>query len=147
MIDKSHGDMTGTHRESADHDSIALSDPAVGNHAAEQRREVNETGVESENLRGECLRRERPDNRFQRSAKSRKSADVLYMSRQQQLIYHVKGEQRRHSVEGKSFPSFGEREVEETFRLTQEVRVAGARHLRLATGHRIVLAVHARHRN
>ena len=47
--------MTGTHRQSADHDSSALSDPAIGNHAAEQRREVNETGVESENLRSERL--------------------------------------------------------------------------------------------
>ena len=48
--------MTGTHRQGADHDTIALSDPAIGDHAAEQRREVDETGVETENLRRERLR-------------------------------------------------------------------------------------------
>ena len=47
--------MTGTHREGADHDSVALSDPAIGDHAAKQRREINETGVEAENLRRERL--------------------------------------------------------------------------------------------
>ena len=52
---KSHGDVTGTHREGANHHSIALSDPAIGNYAAEQRREVNETGVEPENLRRQRL--------------------------------------------------------------------------------------------
>ena len=136
--------MTGAHRQGADHDTIALSNPAIGNHAAEQRREVNETGVESENLRGERLRRERPDNRFQRGTESRKSADVLDMSRQQQLIYHVKDDQRRHSVIGKSLPSFGEGEVEKTFGVTQEVRFAGARQLSFACGQRIVLALHLR---
>src|SRR5205809_205440 len=43
--------MTGTHREGADHDGVALSDPTIGDHAAEKRCEVNETGVEPENLR------------------------------------------------------------------------------------------------
>ena len=32
---KSHREMTGTHGDGADHDSIALSDPAVGDHPAE----------------------------------------------------------------------------------------------------------------
>src|SRR4029453_16204847 len=112
--------MTGTHRESANHDSIALSDPAIGNHAAEKRREVNETGVESKNLRGERLGRERPDNRFQSGTESGKSTDALDMSRQQQLIHHEEGEQRRHSIIGKSFPRFGEGEVEKTFGMTNE---------------------------
>jgi hypothetical protein len=132
---KRHRDMTATHRQSADDDSVALSDPAIGDHAAEQRREVNETGVESENLRGERLRRERPDNRFQRGTESRKSTDVLDMSRQQQLIHHVKDDQRRHSVEGKSFPSFGEGEVEKTFGVTQEAHFLGARQHRFICGY------------
>jgi hypothetical protein len=53
---KSHGDMTGTHREGADHDGVALSDPTIGDHAAEKRCEVNETGVEPKNLRRKRLR-------------------------------------------------------------------------------------------
>jgi hypothetical protein len=47
--------MTGTHRQRADHHTVALSNPAVSDHAAEQRREVNETGVEAENGGGERL--------------------------------------------------------------------------------------------
>src|SRR6266480_220738 len=119
--------MTGTHRESADHDSVALSDPAIGNHAAEQRREVNEAGVESKNLRGERLRRERSDNRFQSGTESGKSTDVANMSRQQQLVHHEEGEQRRHSIIGESFPRFGEGEIEKTFRMAHEGYFLGAR--------------------
>ena len=46
--------MTGTHRQGADHDTIA----AIGNHAAEQRREVDEPGVEAENVGGNSGTRE-----------------------------------------------------------------------------------------
>ena len=99
--------MTGTHRQGADHDTIALSDPAVGDDAAEQRREIDETGVETENLRRERLRRERADERFQSGPEARKSGDVLDMARQQQLVDHVQDDQRRHSVIGKAFPGFG----------------------------------------
>ena len=69
---------------------------------------------------------------------------MLIVSRQQQLIYHVKDDQRRHSIEGKSFPCFGEGEVEKTLGMTHEGRVAGARQSSLASGHRIVLASHLR---
>src|SRR6266480_5421033 len=117
--------MTATHRQSADHDSIALSDPAIGNHAAEQRREVNETRVQSEYLRGERLPGKRSENRFQCATESRKSSDVLDMPWQQQLVYHEEGEQRRHSIVGKSFPRFGKGKVEKTFGMTQEGRGAG----------------------
>jgi hypothetical protein len=47
--------MTPAHRQRADHDCVALPDPAVGNQAAEQRREIHETAVETEDLRGERL--------------------------------------------------------------------------------------------
>jgi hypothetical protein len=45
---------------------------------------------------------------------------------------------------GKSFPCFGEGEVEKTFGVTQEVRVGGARRLSFGSGHRNVLALHLR---
>ena len=83
---------------------IALSDPSIGDHAAEHRREVDETGVEAENLRRERLRGERADDRFHRRTEPRKSSDVLDMSWQQQLVHHVKGEQRRHSIDRRIVP-------------------------------------------
>jgi hypothetical protein len=55
------------------------------------------------------------------------STDVLDMSRQQQLIHHVKGEQRRHSIIGKSFPRFGEGKIEKALWVTHEGPAAGAR--------------------
>jgi hypothetical protein len=64
------------------------------------------------------------------------------MSWQQQLIHHVKDDQRRHSIEGKSFPSFGEGEVEKALGVAHEGRVAGVRERSFACGHRIVLAFH-----
>src|ERR1700730_16757859 len=66
------------------------------------------------------------------------------MSRQQQLIYHVKDDQRRHSIVGKTFPCFGEGEIEKALRVTHEGRVAGARQSSFASGHRIVVASHLR---
>ena len=62
------------------------------------------------------------------------------MSWQQQLIHHVKGEQRRHSIIGKSFPRFGEGEVEKAPGVTHEGRVAGARRRSFACGHRIMMS-------
>src|SRR6266480_2642255 len=59
-----------------------------------------------------------------------RSSDVLDMSRQQQLIHHEEGEQRRHSIIGESFPRFGEGEIEKTFGVTHEGRCTGARHMR-----------------
>jgi hypothetical protein len=79
------------HRQGADHDTVTLSDPAIGDQAAEQRPEVDETGIEPENLRRECLRGERADERFHGGTEPRKSTDVLDMSWQQQLIYQCKG--------------------------------------------------------
>src|ERR1022692_2805754 len=66
------------------------------------------------------------------------------MSWQQQLVHHVKGEQRRHSIIGKSFPRFGEGEVEKALGVTHKGRVAGAQDRSFACGHLIVLASHLR---
>ena len=46
---------------------------------------------------------------------------------QQQLVHHVQGEQRRHSIVGKSFPRFGEGEVEKAPGMAHEGRITGAR--------------------
>src|SRR5437879_13738367 len=59
------------------------------------------------------------------------------MSRQQQLIHHVKDDQRRHSIEGESFPSFGEGEIEKTLGVTKEGRAARARQRSFGGGHNV----------
>src|ERR1051325_550972 len=99
--------MTGAHRERADYYRIALSYPTIGNHAAKQRRKINEAGVETENLRRQRLGGERTYYRFYCGPEATKSANVFDMSWQQQLIDHVENDQRRHSIEGEWFPCFG----------------------------------------
>ena len=49
------------------------------------------------------------------------------MSGQQQLVDHEEDDERRHSIIGKSFPSFSEREVEQTPGVTHEGRIVRAR--------------------
>ena len=115
------------HRQRADHDGVALADPAVGDQAAEQRREIHEAGVEAEDLRGERLRRQRPDHRFDRGAEPGEPGDVLDVSRQQQLVDHVQHQQRRHAVEREALPRLGEGEIEEPFRMTRETGSGRAR--------------------
>ena len=65
------------------------------------------------------------------------------MSRQQQLVDHVKDDQRRHSIIGKSFPCFGEREIEKTLGMTQEDCVPAPQR-GVACGGQIRLAFHLR---
>src|SRR2546429_1857676 len=60
--------------------------------------------------------------------------DVLDVAGMQQLVDHVKNEQRLHPVVGKPFPSFGERDVAEPARMPKEGAVLGVRHGRRVLG-------------
>ena len=95
----------------AEHDRAALAD-AVADPAAEHRREIDEARVEAENLRGERLRRQRPERAFEHAAERREARDMLDMARQQQLVDHVEDQQRGHPVIGKALPRLGEGEEE-----------------------------------
>src|ERR1700730_14116527 len=66
------------------------------------------------------------------------------MSWQEQLIHHVKNDQRRHSIVRESFPCFGEGEVEKALGVTHEGHLADARQRSFARGHPIVLVSHLR---
>src|SRR4029077_2568379 len=48
------------------------------------------------------------------------------MSWQQQLVHHVKDDQRRHSIEREPFPCLGKSEIEKTPGVTKEGRITGA---------------------
>ena len=47
--------MPGGHEERTDRDRAGATEDAVGNEAAGDRREINQTSVETEDGRGECL--------------------------------------------------------------------------------------------
>src|SRR5207253_11436969 len=83
-----HGEVPGGHEDSAEHDSVALPEPTVSDHAAKHRREINEAAIESENLRRQGLRRHPAEHAFDRRAKGGKASDIFNMARQQQLVDH-----------------------------------------------------------
>ena len=60
--------------------------------------------------------------------KRSESGDVLDVAGMQQLVDHVKNEQRLHPVVGKAFPSFGECDVTEPARMSKEGAIVGVRH-------------------
>ena len=56
--------------------------------------------------------------------------DALDVTGMQQLIDHVKNQQRLHPVVGKTFPGFGERDVAEPARVPKESAILGVVHRR-----------------
>ena len=52
-----HQEVAERHQAGADDDGLRAAEQAVGQQAAEQRRQVDEAGVEAEHGRGELLRR------------------------------------------------------------------------------------------
>ena len=122
---ESHGDVARRHRDRAQHHGIALPDPAIGDQPAQQRREIHQPGVQAKYLRGKRLGGQGPAHGLQRAAELRESRHVLDVPGQQQLIHHVKDQQRRHAVEGESFPRLGEGEVEQSGGVPQEPRGPG----------------------
>ncbi len=54
-----HQKMPGRHEQRADRDGAGASEETVGDQSAGDRREINQTGVETEDGRGERLHRKR----------------------------------------------------------------------------------------
>src|SRR5438552_10570821 len=60
--------------------------------------------------------------------KRNKSGDVLDVAGMQQLVDHVKNQQRLHPVVGKTFPSLGECDVAEPARMSEKGAILGLMH-------------------
>ena len=71
-----HHEMADRHQRCAEDDGAALAEHAVGQQAAEDRREIDEAGVEAVDLRGERLRVERAEHEFQRAAECAEAHDT-----------------------------------------------------------------------
>ncbi len=83
--------MSGRHEQRTDCDCACASQHTVSDQSAADRREINETCVEAENCRGECLHRKRPTiNALEQVTKWTEPGDALDMSGVQQSIDHVK---------------------------------------------------------
>src|SRR4029079_15487865 len=71
-----HREMSGSHQRGADDDGPALAQHAVGKQAAQDRRQVDQAGIETVDVRGKRLRGQRPENAFERGPESREPYDM-----------------------------------------------------------------------
>ena len=103
-----HRDMAAAHQQRARDHRVAPSDEAVRDPAADQRREIDEAGVEAVGLRRERQRAHRPEHAFERAAITGEARDVADMPGHEQRLAHIEHQQRRHAVIGKPLPRFRE---------------------------------------
>ena len=96
---------------------------AVGEVAAEDRREIRKSGVEAEDLRGERLHVERPEQAFQRRLHGAIAEHGFDLPGQQQVFHHVENEQRGHPEIGKALPHLGREQHRKALRMAEQVRV------------------------
>ena len=112
-----HQEMAGSHGERAEENSAAPAEQAIGKEAAEDRGEINAGGVGAEDRGSERLTIEPAIE----PAEIVERRDVLDVPRQQEILDHVKDEQRLHAVVGKAFPRFGEGEIPKSARMAEEI--------------------------
>src|SRR3974377_1396727 len=92
----------------------------MGKPASKDWGQVNKRGIETINLRCEGLRAERAEDAFEHAAQCAEPDDVT-MARQQQVLHHVKDEQRAHSVIGEALPHLGSKQEGQPARMTEEI--------------------------
>ena len=63
-----HHEMADRHQRGADDDGAVLAEPAVGDDAADQRREIDEAGIEPVDVGGERLRAELSEHAVEHAA-------------------------------------------------------------------------------
>ena len=111
-----HQEMAGRHGERAEKNRAAPAENAIGEEAAEDRREINTRGVGAEDGGGERLAIQAAIE----PAESVERGDVFDPPGEQEILDHVKDEQRLHPVIGKSFPRLGEGEIPKPARMAEE---------------------------
>ena len=116
-----HHEMADGHQRGAEDDGAAPAEHAVGQQAAEDRREINEAGVEAVDLRGEGLRRQRPEHGFQGVPERDEADHRAGALRLEQIFDHVEHEQRAHPVIGEALPHLGREQKSEAARMAEKV--------------------------
>ena len=110
--------MTGRHRERAEENRATPAEDAVGEEAAKDRCEIHGGGVGTEDRGSERLAVETAI----KPAEAVERRDVFDAPGEQEILDHVKNEQRLHPVIGKALPRLGEGEVPEPARMAEKIR-------------------------
>src|SRR5437868_11473752 len=98
-----HQKMAERHERGADRDCKSATKPTVSDQAADDRREINKTGVETKDRRSKRLNIERPAKTLDEMAEPTKAGDMLDMRRVEQTVDHVKDKQCLHAIVGEPF--------------------------------------------
>ena len=116
--------MTDCHQRGAKDHGAALPEHVIGKPASKEWGQVNKPGVETINLRCEGLSGERAECAFEHAAHPAEPNDVV-MAGQQQILHHVKDEQRAHSVIGKALPHLGGEQEDQPARMPKKIALGG----------------------
>jgi len=76
-------------------------------------------------MRGEGLDIERPETCFQRAFERGIADDRVDVARLEQMLHHVKDEQRPHAVIGKPFPHLRRQQESKSARMAVQVALTG----------------------
>src|SRR5262245_29276445 len=112
--------MADRHQRGAKDHSAALAEYTVGKPASKKWGEINKPGIETINLRGERLHADRTEQAFERAARQAKP-NYVAMAGQQKIFYHIKNEQRAHSVKRKALPHLGGKQEGQAARMAEEI--------------------------
>ncbi len=132
LLDRHH-EMADRHQARADDDGAALAEHAVGQQAAEDRREIDQPGIEAPDLRRQRLHVERTEHGFQRALQRVEPAHIAGVLRQQQVLGHVQHEQRAHPVIREALPHLGGEQERQPARMAEQVAVRNVIGYRLNT--------------
>jgi hypothetical protein len=78
-------------------------------------------------VRGERLRAERPEHRFEQMPQRAEPDHILGVLGQQQIFDHVENEERAHSVIGEALPHLGREQECQPARMAEEVALFAGR--------------------
>jgi hypothetical protein len=88
--------------------------------ASKEGGQINKPGIETINLRCEVLHAEWAEHAFEHAPHCAEPDDVV-MAGQQQVLHHVKDEQRAHSVIRKALPHLGGEQEGQPARMAEEI--------------------------
>jgi hypothetical protein len=112
--------MAEGHQHRPEDDGAGAADPAIGDDAAGDRRQIDEAAVEAGDGAAHRERRQRPVMAFQRASEPAEAPDALDMAGLEQLVLAVERQQRRHAVIGKALPGFREGQIAEPARMAEK---------------------------
>ena len=115
--------MAERHQRTADDHGAALAEPAVGDEAAQHRHEVGEAGIEAEQLGGERLRTERPEQRVEDRLDDAYPQHGVDPRRIEQVLHHVEHDERGVAEVGEAFPHFGREQYRQAAWMPEQIVV------------------------